>query len=162
MPSLMEGWSEARRIAQPFVTSLSHTAPSGAEALRQLQAAGIGYREGDFYEDWRRETGQVLHEAQLRTLRPETQPPTEWMTDKPWDGLTTALVYEFRLEGWDVDKKEWVDKFVGVGTDTRVTHQEAIDSFFQEYIDEKVYGNLVEASMTFTSVWHKSGSEFLQ
>ena len=161
MPSLMEGWSEARRIAQPFVMSLAHRDISGAEALRTLQGAGIGYREGDFYEDWRREMGLVRHQAQLERLRPDSQPPVGWMTDRPWDGLTTSLVYEFYMEGWDVDKKEWVEKYVGVGTNTRLTVGEAEDQFFAEYVTPGVYGRLVEASLTMTSVWHKTDSEYL-
>lgn len=161
MPSLMEGWSQARRIAQPFIVSLSHEDISGAEALRQLQATGIGYREGDFYEDWRRERGLVLHQAQLERLRPDSLPPVAWMTDRPWDGLTTSLVYEFRMQGWNTDKLEWVDRYVGVGGNTHITVDEAIDQFFAEYIDPKVYGEMLEVSLTMTSVWHKSDSEFL-
>jgi hypothetical protein len=157
----MEGWSEARRIAQPFVTSAANREDVFARWYEQAQEAGISYRRTDMLEDWRREKGLVLHQAQLERMDPEGVPPRAWMTDKPWDGLTTSLVYEFRLEGWDVDKKEWVDQFVGVPTDTHVTEQEAIDAFFEGYIDAKVYGELVEVSMTFVSVWHKTGSDFV-
>jgi len=84
------------------------------------------------------------------------------MTDRPWDGLTTALVYEFYMEGWDADKKEWVEKYVGVASDTWLTKREAEDQFFAEYVTPGVYGRLVEASLTMTSVWHKTDSEYLQ
>lgn len=161
MPSLMEGWSEARRIAQPFVTSAATTTDVFARWYETARDAGISYRRTDMLEDWRRERGLVLHQAQLERLGPDSLPPAAWMTDRPWDGLTTSLVYEFYMEGWDVDKKEWVEKFVGVASNKHLTIGEAEDQFFAEYIKPGNYGKLVEASLTMTSVWHKTDSEYL-
>lgn len=162
MPSLMEGWSEARRIAQPFVMSLAHRDISGAEALRTLQGAGIGYREGDFYEDWRRELGLVRHQAQLERLRPGSQPPAGWMTDRPWDGLTTSLVYEFHFTGRYSKTMDEFDRYVGVGSDTRLTVGEATQLFIDGYLEPKVCGDLENVSLSLVSVWHKTDSEYLQ
>ncbi|GAF75442.1 unnamed protein product, partial [marine sediment metagenome] len=55
MPSLMEGWSDARRIAQPFVTSAATTEDVFQRWYETARDAGISYRRTDMLEDWRRE-----------------------------------------------------------------------------------------------------------
>lgn len=161
MPDLMEGWSQSRRIAQPFVSGAAVREDVFERWYEQAREAGISYRRTDMLEDWRREKGLVLHQAQLERLRPGAQPPASWMTDKPWDGLTTSLVYEFRFTGRDAETQEGFDRFVGVGTNTRLTIEEAVNQFMGEYVDTKVYGDLEGLRFTVSSVWHKSESEYL-
>lgn len=111
-------------------------------------------------DDWRREKGLILHQAQLERLDPERQPPSAWMTDRPWDGLRTSLVYEFRFTGRDAETQEGFDRYIGVATNKQLTIQQASDLFTEEYVDTEVYGKLENVAYTMVSVWHKSGSEY--
>lgn len=134
MPPRTEDWSYRRRIAQPFVIGYAREPISGAEALGRLREGGLGYRTVDFYSDWRRERGLVLHEYECTVLRRDTIPPTRVFTDTEWPGLASKYLYEFRIEGTDIATGEaLVDEFRAIGSDTLLTVGEAEDEYWARF-----------------------------
>jgi len=165
-PQEEEEWSFARRLAQPFVREAPRVHETFASWYREARETGISYRRTDMLEDWRRERGLVVHEAELSRLRPETLPPERTWTDTPWPGLRTSLLYEFRMtgaeliieEGRVVDRRPF-ERFISLGTDTRLTVGEARSSIVDEYIAMLVYGALEDIELTLVSVRHRTGAE---
>lgn len=157
-----EEWSFARRIAQPFVEAAAQRYDVFEPWYEEARDAGISYRRSDMLEDWRRERGLVLYQSVCERLRPDTQPPEHLFTETPWEGLSTALLYEFRFEGVDKATQERFTRFVGVGTDTRLTVGEARRIFDEEYLTPGVYGELEDVRLTLVSVRHKVGAEYVR
>lgn len=158
MSELMQGWSQARRIGQPFVSRGVREHESGASWIREMREAGLGYRDQDMYADWRREQGLALHEAQLRVMSPDQTPPREFWTDTPWDGLSTSLLYEFRVELRDKETQEVIEEFRAVGSNKLITLEEAADDYIRrvnEGLSDPRYEVVSAVSM---DVRHKTGS----
>jgi len=130
------GWSESRRLAQPFIEGLAREEISGAEALRRLRDGGLGYRTQDFYSDWRRERGLVLHEYECGQLRRETTPPERVFTDTEWAGLTSKYLYCFRVAGFDRETEQpLVDEFRGIASDRLLTVGEVEDEYWERWTE---------------------------
>lgn len=134
MPPQEFAWTTNRLLAQPFLQSLAKEEISGAEGLRRLREAGVGYRESVFYHDWRQERGLVRYEYECTRLSSDTVPPTRVFTQTDWPGLTSKYLYEFRLTTFNTEKEEYEEvEYRAIGTDTLLTVGEAEDEYWSRF-----------------------------
>jgi hypothetical protein len=152
-------WSKLRSEAQVFIHSGVKMGLSGASILSSLKDAGMGYREQDFYEDWRMYKGYVLNEARIATLRPETPVPDSWVTE---DGLRHAqrYRYDFKTTFVDRDTGDIVENFRSFSSDQWLTKGQATD-----YLEHDVPWSDSDPKLVFQSgdmigVVHRQGDQF--
>jgi hypothetical protein len=160
MPDGMEEWSYRRRVAQPFVSAAASEYDVFARWYEDARESGLSYRRTDMLEDWRREKGLIRYQAVCEQLRDDTQPPDRIFTDTPWEGLRSALMYEFRIEGWDRETGESFVRFGAVTTDTHLTVGEAKALYDEAYIESQAYGEWVDVIVSLIAVRHKTGAAF--
>lgn len=87
-----KAWSHNRRAAEPFVRGLSTIGITGSSALSWLRDRGLGYRTGEFYEDWRRYSAMTEQQAVIEALPRDDFIPRTFVTESP---LTHANRYRY-------------------------------------------------------------------
>jgi hypothetical protein len=143
---------------QPFIAAAAQQYESGAEWIRASREAGTSYRTQDMYADWRREHGLALHEAQIKAMSPDKTPPQSFWTETPWDGLSTSLLYEFRVELRDIETGEVVSAFRATGTNKLLTFEEAAENYRQRVEEGLSDPRFEVVSVTPMDVRHKVGA----
>lgn len=129
MPPQEEVWSYARRLAQPFLWSLSETELSGVEILSQLREAGLGYRMTDFYADLRRYRELGIREPYVEALGPTEFVPRTWMMEVPPELWHIGGMYKAVgvVQYWSEEEEEWIEREVTVGYLREMSKEEIRD-----------------------------------
>lgn len=140
-----------RGIARNFIPGLLSQGLSGAQTLRTLREFGIGYREQDFYNDWREFTGREQKKDTYKYLRPEYKPSLQNI-QVTHENLSTEYEYFFTVKGRDKLTGETVTKDWRLGTDELITRAEAEESEaeLQDYMVEKL--GIEDISVTLSNV----------
>lgn len=154
-----KAWSFARRTAQPFVFMGVQAGISGAKILKSLRGQGIGYRETDFYQDWRMYNQYRLNEARIARLRPETAIPESWIIQSPLAHVKRYR-YDFKTVFQDVETGELIPTSRSFAHDKYMTPGQALD-----YIDTDVPWEISEPDLTYVSshlkaVLHRADDPF--
>jgi len=131
---------QGRGIWQILVM-LQEAGYSGAQALSLLREWGLGYREQDFYRDWRILKGEIEKRAALRNVRWDRRVSEESHSVGVFK-VPRNYIYTMRLEVecyWCFDPNIMSDRgvrFVTVAFDHRPTRQEACEKA-KELIERK-------------------------
>jgi len=133
--------SERGRAIWQILTMLQEAGYSGAQALDLLREWGLGYREQDFYHDWRILRGEIEKRAALRNVRWDRRVSEESHSIGVFK-INRNYVYTMRLEvecRWchdpDVTSERGV-RFITVAFDHRPTRAEACEKA-RELIERK-------------------------
>ena len=104
----MEKMETPRGMSQVFLEPLFKEGYTGADVLRVLQDAGIGYRRTDFYADWRRITGRPAKEDLLKYVPKKYRPPSHLIESVP-EYLSRQFRCDFTVKGHDTLTGEDID-----------------------------------------------------
>jgi len=111
---MAEEWSWARRLAQPFLGEAVEMGWSGAFTLSILQEAGLGYREGAFYEDWSKALDLLAHETYIKMQKPDFWIPHSWIPEITQTAQQFGANYRYEFdvtfrdkETGEEDTKRW-------------------------------------------------------
>jgi len=94
--------------SQNFIVNLTAEGYSGAAILDTLKDWGIGFRETDFYKDWRRVLGRPARADLMKYVRKDFRPPSHLIEHTP-EYLSRQFRADFAVRGYDTLTGEDID-----------------------------------------------------
>ena len=80
---MVQGWSKARGMAQPFIEKMARLGQSAASIYDAMKDTGIGYRKTDLLADVRRYKGMAEQRNTSKYTRKDRMPTLSSMTADP-------------------------------------------------------------------------------
>lgn len=99
-----------RGLARNLFPGFYERGISANQALRELQAAGLGYRRQDFLRDFRQGSGRYAQETRVKFVGP-TNIPGEGILQPQYHGVPDRYSFVYKASGRDLETGEVRDQY---------------------------------------------------
>lgn len=157
-----EIWSQARRLAQPFLASLAETELSGTAILDLLRGEELGYRMTHFFADLRRYREIGVQKSYVKALDPSSSVPRTWMVQTPSEIWHIPEPHKgvFEATVFDPATGKTESAFYDVGFSREITKGEA-ETYVKEVLPWELYQPEREVVTADLIGWkHKAGEAY--
>lgn len=140
MPPQEEIWSQARRLAQPYLAGLAETDLSGRAILNLLRGEGLGYRMTNFFADVRRYREVGIQSRYVKALEPSSSVPRSWMVEQPQEIWKIPETHKglFDVTVLDPETGETTEHRYDVGFRREIS-KEAAEEYVKDVLPWEVY-----------------------